>query len=91
MEKEHNVLIQSEKHTFQSNDEFLCWKEKMEADQHVYFSKQSGKRKLTEADLYHCQQDGSSKPHRKKSEVAPITSRKNKKGRARMIKSVLKN
>ena len=83
MEKEHDVLIQSENHTFQSNDEFLCWKEKMEADQHVYFSKQFGKRRRTEADLYYCQQDGSSKPHKKKSEVAPKTSRKNKKGRAK--------
>lgn len=84
----HKVDTRTETLTFQSESEFLAWKEKEELSNHVYFSKQKGdsESELLKHAYYVCQNDGHSKPHRKSDEPARKTSRKFRRGQIKADK-----
>ena len=85
LEKEHGTQLQSSTHCFNSLAEFQKWKEDVEAEQVVFFSKQfkSSRSKLGVTLHFICQRDGDGKAHRKAGEMEPKSSRKNRKGKVK--------
>ena len=82
LEEEHCVHTSRSQHQFTSMEDFQRWKEREEETNFVHFSAQSGSLlgQNTKYVYYICQQDGSGKAHRSKSEQPRLTDRKNKKG-----------
>ena len=82
LEKEHAVPCNAESKEFESEKQFLKWKEEEESSNYVYFSRQYGtsEGKETRYAYYMCQHDGNAAAHNKKCEPDRKTSRKNKKG-----------
>lgn len=80
--KKHGVsVMEPENLIFTSFAEFSDWKDKMEEETLCYYSKHSGM-SSNQCLVYYCQLDGSAqKTHRKTTEPARKTSRRNKKGR----------
>ena len=80
--QEHGVNFDIEEQTFQTESDFLAWKEQEELQNHVYFSQQSGQTITNKyvCKYFYCQHDGHDNPHRKKIEPPRKTIRRNKKG-----------
>ena len=87
LENDHGAKLDCEEHNFSSMEEFFTWKEGVEGEQTVYFSKQykSGKSSNAVTSHYICQRDGEFRAHRKSEEVNPKTTRRNKKGKVTLI------
>ena len=85
LEKEHGATLDSTCHRFNNIADFHKWKENVEEEQTVFFSKQFKSSKSTSGTISHfiCQRDGDGTAHRKVGAKDPKTSRRNKKGRVK--------
>ena len=102
IEEYHKGVFSTETYEISSQLEFLAWKEKEEANNYVFFSKQTGSKqssKETKTSYFICQIDGHSKPHRSGTETARRTNKRYFRGSvkydafcpARMIVNIKRN
>ena len=84
LEQDHGASLEAINHSFSSVEEFDSWKEQVEGEQTVYFSKQfkSTTSKVGTTSHFICQRDGDNKMHRKVGEN-PKSTRRNKKGKVK--------
>ncbi|CAH1271543.1 Hypp4672 [Branchiostoma lanceolatum] len=85
LEDDHDLILSSSTHRFDTEREFLDWKENEEKDNLVQFTKQRGD-KLTKGGryiYYICEHDGSDKPHCARGQPARLSSRRSRKGRVK--------
>ena len=85
LERDHGAQLESSQHSFQTMADFHKWKENVETEQTVYFSKQfkSSQSNVGLTSHFICQRDGDSKAHRKVGDLEPKTSRRNLKGKVK--------
>ncbi|XP_019641033.1 PREDICTED: PR domain zinc finger protein 15-like [Branchiostoma belcheri] len=85
LEDDHDMRLSSSTHRFDTERDFLDWKEREERNNLVQFSKQSGSNfgKDTRYSYYICEHDGSDRAHRAHWQPARLSSRRNKKGRVK--------
>ena len=87
MTEVHGCVLSKEFHEFDTYHEFTEWKQRVEVENHLFFSKQSGvrigiKRPMEEREIFYCQFDGSAKPHHKQT-VGNTRRGPNKKGKSK--------
>ncbi|KAI8518323.1 hypothetical protein Bbelb_043400 [Branchiostoma belcheri] len=85
LEDDHDMRLSSSTHRFDTERDFLDWKEREERNNLVQFSKQSGSNfgKDTRYSYYICEHDGSDRAHRAHWQPARLSTRRNKKGRVK--------
>eukprot|EP00058_Branchiostoma_floridae_P009388 XP_002594876.1 hypothetical protein BRAFLDRAFT_86044 [Branchiostoma floridae] len=85
LEDDHNLVLSSSTHRFDTERDFLDWKEREERKNLVQFTKQGGSTlgKLSRYSYYICQHDGSDRAHCARGQPQRLSSRRNKKGRVK--------
>ncbi len=85
LENDHGAVLEASNHNFPSMENFRKWKEEVEGEQTVFFSKQfkSTKSSVGTTSHYICQRDGGCKAHRSTTDMDPKSTRRNKKGKVK--------